>query len=178
MGYYVNKGDLYTKVCVSSFNEDKLITLKSLKHDMLLTCHINEFKEDFYYIDDAYAVCVVIDREADDLFLGVSRKTNHNDFGLPGGKVEDGETIYDAIIREVKEETGADLIEIKFIALMPCINPDGIYRTTAVFEANHFINGSYKTNEPHVVDWVTKEKIMEGSFGEFNKKVFEILNKI
>ena len=38
--------------------------------------------------------------------LGVSRKDNHELFGLPGGKVDPGEDTYTAMKREVFEETG------------------------------------------------------------------------
>ena len=36
--------------------------------------------------------------------LAVSRKEDHNDFGLVGGKVDEGETPIQAILRETLEE--------------------------------------------------------------------------
>lgn len=41
-----------------------------------------------------------------DKFIVVSRKNNQLDYGLIGGKIDDGETSYEALVREVNEETG------------------------------------------------------------------------
>lgn len=51
-----------------------------------------------------YAVSALIIN--DGRILAVSRKTNHSDFGLPGGKLDPGESFKEALIREVMEETG------------------------------------------------------------------------
>ena len=50
------------------------------------------------------AQVVLINKEG--LILGVSRKTNHCDFGLPGGKMdpEDGGNPIVTAIRETREE--------------------------------------------------------------------------
>lgn len=50
----------------------------------------------------------------DELVLAVSRKNNPNDFGLPGGKIDPGETPEGALFREVSEETGLNVGEFRW----------------------------------------------------------------
>lgn len=39
----------------------------------------------------------------------------HNGYSIPGGTVEEGETLKDTVIREVMEETGAEITPIKVV---------------------------------------------------------------
>ena len=106
----------------------------------------------------------------DSKLLGVSRKDNHKLFGLPGGKVDEGETTYDAMVREVKEETGIDVLSAQPI----------YFREDGEFLAVVFIvtkwKGEVTTTEAGIVDWITFEELKQGSFPEYNSKLEEQLN--
>ena len=52
------------------------------------------------------SACVLIQDPYTGLILGVSRKDDPNDFGLPGGKCEPGEDSLTTALRELREETG------------------------------------------------------------------------
>lgn len=104
------------------------------------------------------------------LILAVSRKDNHNDFGLPGGKMdpEDNNDPMATAIRECKEETGLDITNLRLVfAIHKSGNMGYTYLADYSGEINH--------NEPHVVAWKPMEVLINGSFGRYNQMVSESL---
>lgn len=101
-----------------------------------------------------------------DKVLAVSRKDNHKDFGLVGGKVEDNETHIQALHREVKEETGLNIHNVSHVYS----NIENGY-PVSVYRAD--ISGNIHTNEPHVISLVPWSEVLKGSFGNFNKKLYK-----
>jgi 8-oxo-dGTP pyrophosphatase MutT (NUDIX family) len=101
--------------------------------------------------------------------LGVSRKYDHNDFGLIGGKREDYDlTLEECIIRECKEETGLDVSNIQLIH-------NGEWGGREQFTYIGEYSGEIFTREPHVVEWIEPQRLIDGTFGEFNKMILELL---
>ena len=66
-----------------------------------------------------------------------NRKRKYPGWSFPGGHVERGESIYDCAVREVKEETGLDILGLKLCGTLHWINRENderyicfMYKTT------------------------------------------------
>ena len=94
------------------------------------------------------AVCVLVLNKDNYNFLSVSLKEDHEDFNLPGGKLENNESLEDAGIREVKEETGLDIFNLKFLY------KDFDHDTEVFTYYTHDYQGKINTLENHVVKWL------------------------
>ena len=106
----------------------------------------------------------------DGLVLGVSRKTDHNDFGLVGGSLENYDVTPEAgAIRETKEETGLDISNLKLVYLKA--SSDGRVGYTYIADWT----GDIAYDEPHVVKWTTFSELIKGSFGRWNLEVYHSL---
>ena len=124
------------------------------------------------------AACVFV-RDQQGRVLSVSRKGKPKAFGLPGGKVELGETLKEAAIRECKEETGLDVFDLKQIYYR--VSEDDEDYNCTIFSANLKIGGDPISNtmssvETGVIEWVHPQILFVGPFGDYIRKMFNELN--
>lgn len=112
----------------------------------------------------------------DGLILGISRRDDKTKFGLIGGKVDLGESLEEALLRETKEE--ASIIIKNCVPLYKRIevgsgsNAEDFY--THCYYADEW-EGTPQNSEEGIVRWLTVKEITStiAAFGEYNSQTIE-----
>jgi len=135
-----------------------------------------EFVED----KDVYAVNLFY-QMPDGKILGVSRRDDHTSFGLPGGKVDKNETPIQALIREVKEETGVTIEEQYCVPFYEREDEThGFISRTYTYVQNptpiEFTEGVHEENGGYakMIKW---EDLIIGAFGIYNYRLGQYANR-
>ena len=112
-------------------------------------------------------VGVMVRNEKGEFLFGLRTKNSRNEPGkwtFPGGCVEFGETLFDCVKRESKEEAGIDVEPTKLVKVIDHIIPsEKQHWVNPVFEAK-LVNGSPVVAEPHKMckwQWFSLENLPE-----------------
>lgn len=115
-----------------------------------------------------FGTCIFVMNDNDGTILSVSRKDDKNDIGLPGGKVEPGETPLGAALRELFEETGYEVNDPRFCRLIYHAESDGKLAVTYEIPFSS-LKQTKMPSEAGVVAWVKPEILASSkTFGEYN----------
>jgi 8-oxo-dGTP diphosphatase len=118
-------------------------------------------------------------RNQDKKILIVRRSSTHptkpHEWDLPGGQVEEGENLKDQILRELREETGIEISELKVIGAESAHTNDGEYVVQIAYagEVGHEeVVLSYEHDE---FQWVTTTEFVTEVPNERFRRFLEAL---
>lgn len=95
----------------------------------------------------------------DELLLQNRIKADWRGYTLPGGHIEPGESIVDAVVREMQEETGLTVLNPKLCGVKQFPIADGRY-LVFLFEAEEF-TGELHSSEEGRMEWVDRKRLSE-----------------
>ena len=106
-------------------------------------------------------MCMVYDGKGNVL---VEEKVGKDYKGLifPGGHVEEGESIVDSTIREIKEETGLDISNLELCGIKDWVGEKGNRFIVFLYKTNVF-SGSIQSSSEGDIFWIPLEELKEQS---------------
>lgn len=101
-------------------------------------------------------------------------KEDWKGYTLPGGHVEPGESFVDAVVREMKEESGLDIINPKLVGIKQFPITDGRY-IVLLFKATEF-EGEVTSSDEGEMEWIYMDKLSEVNVVEDFYDLLKVLN--
>ena len=107
------------------------------------------------------AMCIIYDKEKGIL---LEKRTDNGMWCVPGGALELGETIEEALRREVREETSLEIFNPKLFDVnagvhMVYPNKDEVYYTDVVYEINEYEGELKPDSESKELVWTPIDKL-------------------
>ncbi len=116
-------------------------------------------------------LCLI--QRGDEYLLQDRIKKDWRGFTLPGGHVEPGESIVDAVIREMQEETGLTVENPKLCGVKQFPIEGGRY-LVFLFVADRF-SGEVISSEEGAMHWVKKEDLSKVNLVNDFKELLEVM---
>ena len=102
-------------------------------------------------------LCLV--RRGEQILLQNRVKADWRGYALPGGHVEPGESIVDAVVREIREETGLLLHSVSLRGVKQFPIDSGRY-VVFLFYSEDF-EGKLHSSEEGKVEWIDRDRITQ-----------------
>ena len=98
-------------------------------------------------------------RRGQEILLQNRVKADWQGYALPGGHVEPGESIVDAVVREMQEETGLTVAAPRLCGVKQFPIDGGRY-LVFLFVADAF-TGTLRDSDEGAVEWVRRDRLVE-----------------
>ncbi len=104
------------------------------------------------------------------------RDPNWHGITFPGGHVELGESFVESVTREVKEETGLDVTNVKLCGVKQWTQPDCAYRYIVfLFKSNTF-SGELKSSSEGEVFWINSNELHNYVLADGFESMYEVFS--
>ena len=100
-------------------------------------------------------LCLIED--GDQVLLQNRVKKDWRGYALPGGHVEPGESFVDAVIREMKEETGLTILDPRLVGVKQFPIENGRY-VVLLFKATRWA-GELRSSEEGQMEWISYDEL-------------------
>ncbi len=116
--------------------------------------------------------------EEDRILVQDRRKPNWPGIAFPGGHIEPKESFVASVIREVKEETGLDISNVRLCGVQQFTQADGTYNRYIVFffKSNTF-SGELTASEEGDVFWIRRADICKYALADGFESMLEIFER-
>ena len=101
-------------------------------------------------------------------------KPDWKGYTLPGGHVENGESFVDAVIREMKEETGLNIYEPKLVGVKQFPIEGGRY-IVMLYKATKF-SGEVISSDEGRMEWVEYSRLSEINTVDDFEELLKVMN--
>ena len=130
-----------------------------------------------YYMNaELCNMCMVMDNEGRVLVQERLPKPTNPWCGLtfPGGHLEQGESLVESTIREMYEETGLTVSNLKFCGIVQWFNPTTeLQYIVFLFKTNTF-SGTLKDSAEGKVRWMSLDEMRAGNLAPYMDKYLEV----
>ena len=117
-------------------------------------------------------LCLI--QEGNRILLQNRVKEDWKGYTLPGGHVEAGESFVDAVIREMKEETGLDITNPRLVGIKQFPITNGRY-IVLLFKATEF-KGTVTSSDEGEMEWIDIDDLSKVNLVEDFNDLLKVLN--
>ena len=122
-----------------------------------------------------YIVLGLVFNDAGNILIA-KRQDHDNLWEIPGGKVEPGEAAQQAVIRELKEELGINVLHAAALGSFSHTYADVCF-SFSVFQVLQYSGQAYGA-EGQIIQWVAPKQLPRFPFPTANKKLFKMISHL
>ena len=117
-------------------------------------------------------LCLITD--GDKVLLQNRVKNDWQGYALPGGHVESGESFVDAVIREMREETGLTVYNPKLVGIKQFPIDNGRY-IVLLFKTAEF-TGNLQSSEEGMMKWISRDDLKNVNTVDDLEKLLNVMD--